>query len=321
MRISDWLGADRPQRPSVGPLSRWVLMAAFGSALAVHASVFAQDSAQVMALFRERCTLCHQGDAAPNGLRLDSFEAALKGGTRGPVIQPGNPGASELIRRLRGVSQPRMPLTGPPFLSDEQVALVERWIAAGAPPPPVAASPPSPPPAPAARAPNAAVTYADVQAILGARCAKCHTDNGLMGAPPEGYRLNTYASTLDAADRARVIPGQPSASELVRRIRGQSLPRMPFDGPPYLSPDEIALIERWIAQGARSADGQAAALPSGASVRLGGTLRGPDRLDDLSFAPPARVRGRAPAVGDPVELRGRVASDGRIVAERLRAAR
>ena len=36
-----------------------------------------------------------------------------------------------------------------------------------------------------------------------------------------------------------MVPGKPEASELVRRIRGQAHPRMPFDGPPYLSDDEI----------------------------------------------------------------------------------
>ena len=49
-----------------------------------------------------------------------------------------------------------------------------------------------------------------------------------------------------------VKAGDPNASELVRRIRGQARPRMPLDGPPYLSIDEIRLIEDWIAQGARA---------------------------------------------------------------------
>ena len=69
---------------------------------------------------------------------------------------------------------------------------------------------------------------------------------------------------------ARVIPGNPADSELVRRIRGDSRPRMPFDGPPYLSEEQIRLVEQWIAQGARDADGRRASVPSGARVRFRG---------------------------------------------------
>ncbi len=76
--------------------------------------------------------LCHRGDAAPLGLRLDGFEGLMAGSERGPVVAPGDPDTSELMRRLEGRSLPRMPLTGPPFLDDAQIALVREWIAAGA---------------------------------------------------------------------------------------------------------------------------------------------------------------------------------------------
>lgn len=36
----------------------------------------------------------------------------------------------------------------------------------------------------------------------------------------------------------------------MRRIRGSARPRMPLDGPPYLSEAEVALISRWIDAGA-----------------------------------------------------------------------
>jgi len=101
-----------------------------------------------------------------------------------------------------------------------------------------------------------AATWAELEPIVAERCAVCHTDGGRVGPAPEGYRLTAYAATLDATDRARVIPGHPQASELLRKVRGQSLPRMPLDGPPWLADDEIALIETWIAQGGRvAADG------------------------------------------------------------------
>jgi hypothetical protein len=91
-----------------------------------------------------------------------------------------------------------------------------------------------------------------------------------MGRPPEGYRLDSLQATLDASDRARIVPGNPGSSELVRRIRGVSRPRMPFDGPPWLTDEEMLLIEQWIAQGARDGEGRATPVPAGARVRFRG---------------------------------------------------
>lgn len=272
--------------------------------------------AELAPILAERCALCHAGDAAAAGLRLDSLEAVLKGSSRGPVVRAGDPAGSELIRRLKGVSAPRMPMTGPPFLSDAQIALFERWIAGGLAAGSVGAPAIRPPARPA---PGEPVTYAHVAPIFATRCAKCHTEKGLMGPAPEGYLLTSYAATLSPADRVRVVPGQPAASELLRRIRGQARPRMPFDGPPFLSAEDTQLIEDWIAQGARSAEGQAAPLPAGAAVRLHGTLTARWQLDDLplQIGPSTRI-DKAPTAGDVVELRGRIGADGRIVVDRLR---
>ena len=233
-------------------------------------SALAQDDPPsypaVSRVLQQHCVVCHQGETAPLALRLGTFADLMRGSARGPVVRPGDAPGSELVRRIRGISRPRMPLTGPPWLSEREISLVERWIAAGA----SKGEGPAPATKKPARSPRDKVTYADVAPILVGRCAKCHSANGLMGSPPEGYRLDTLEATLDASERARVVPGNADASELVRRIRGQSVPRMPFDGPPYLDEGEIRLIERWIAEGARDAGGRAAQLPVGARVRWRG---------------------------------------------------
>lgn len=295
---------------------------AIAAALATAQPVQAQAPvtyADVAPILATRCVMCHSGSAPPAGLRLDTFDAVLKGGARGAVVKQGAPLESELLRRIRGTSQPRMPMTGPPFLSDSEMATVEGWIAGGLQQgPSVAAASPAATPRPLPR-PGERVTYADVAPILATRCAKCHADNGLMGTAPEGYRLTSYTSTLTTSDRARVVPGNPAASELLRRIRGQARPRMPFDGPPYLDQNETRLIEDWIAQGARNADGVPAAAPVGAELRLHGTLDPDGRLDGLPLTVGPRTRSdRRPTAGSYVQVRGRLDGSGHVVVERIR---
>lgn len=268
-------------------------------------------------ILQSRCVLCHSGPQAPLGLALDSLEQLLAGSQRGPVVRAGDPAGSELLKRLKGLSLPRMPLSGPPFLSEAEIALFERWIAAGQPP---GTGPRAPDAATAALAkPGEAVNYSHVEAIFVRRCVKCHAPRGLMGPPPEGYLLSSYAATLAHDERARVVPGSAPASELVRRIRGQARPRMPHDGPPFLEEREIALIVEWIEQGARDAQGKQAPLPSGAKVRLHGTLDESGRLDGLPLQTNAATRrDKSPRAGDYVQVRGRLLPDGRVLVERIR---
>lgn len=275
--------------------------------------------ADIAPLLTQRCVVCHAGASAAASLRLDSHASILAGGARGPVVKPGDAANSELIRRVKGQSQPRMPMTGPPWLSDAEVALLARWIDAGAPAGPAGSAAGAPVPSALPR-PGEPVTWVHVAPLFAQRCAKCHTDGGLMGAPPEGYRLTSYSLALDASDRARIVPGQAEASELLRRIRGQALPRMPMDGPPYLAAAEIALVQRWIEQGARGADGTPAAVPVGAEVRLHGTLQPGPRLDELPLNMGSRSRlDKAPAPGQRAQVRGRIDSQGGILVERVRA--
>ncbi len=141
----------------------------------------------------------------------------------------------------------------------------------------------------------------------------------MTGPPFLSDEQTSHAATLAANDRARVVPGQSAASEPVRRIRGQARPRMPFDGPPCLSDEEVKLIEDWVAQGARDAQGTQANPPVGAALRLHGTLGAGSRLDGLELLVTGRTRiDKRPAPGDDVEVRGRVGEQGQVIVERLR---
>jgi mono/diheme cytochrome c family protein len=270
-------------------------------------------------VLQARCVMCHSGTGAPLRLHLDSLEGLLKGSQNGPVVKAGNPAGSELLRRLKGINQPRMPLTGPPFLSEEEISLFERWIIAGLPPGGAEAAAAKGPEALTRAEPGAEATYADVATLFASRCVKCHAEKGLMGPAPEGYRLTSYAEAISAVDRARIVPGNPEASEIVRRVRGQSLPRMPFDGPPFLSDEEIGRVTDWIKKGARSVEGTPAPVPTGARVRLQGRLAGQWKLDDLPLIVTDATRfDKSPRTGDFVEVRGILDGAGAIVAERIR---
>jgi uncharacterized membrane protein len=287
----------------------------------IAAQSLAQDFSTVQPILADRCVICHAGEAAPLGLRLDSYEGVMKGSSHGSVVRAGDPAESELVKRLQGRSLPRMPMTGPPFLTPDEIARFERWIADGAKPGSGTAAPAAAavPASASAAAPGGPPTWAAIAPILASRCAKCHTASGVMGPAPEGYLLTGYEQALDAADRARIVPGNPGASELLRRIRGQARPRMPFDGPPYLTEAEIRLISDWIAQGARDAKGSPAELPVGAEVRLHGRLAHRWHLDELPLDVGAGTRlDKAPGPGDYVEVRGTIDAAGDVRAERIR---
>jgi mono/diheme cytochrome c family protein len=111
---------------------------------ALAASASTSDAAkafhgEVLPLLQEQCFRCH-GDKDKGGLKLNKREAALRGGdSELPSIIPGDPAASELIKRIRTADDDLiMPPTGE-RLTGEQIARLESWIRDGAewPSPPV----------------------------------------------------------------------------------------------------------------------------------------------------------------------------------------
>lgn len=84
-----------------------------------------------------------------------------------------------------------------------------------------------------------------VSRIFQKRCINCHSQFGAAKA----LRLDNYEGvTTGSADGAVVLSGKSSQSELVRRLLGESTPRMPFLSTP-LPKNEIDLIIRWIDAG------------------------------------------------------------------------
>lgn len=167
----------------------------------------------------------------------------------------------------------------------------------------------------------APLNYSDIAPVLMGRCVMCHIPIGMMGDPPEGYRLDSYEETVSSSDRARVVPGNALASELYRRIKGYAMPRMPFNGPPYLSEEDIERVARWIDDGARDALGKPAAnITDKSKVRLHGKLTRKWELDGLKLTVHSGTRiKKSPGVGSYVRVEGRVSADGNtIIADRIK---
>jgi mono/diheme cytochrome c family protein len=127
-----------------GFLATGLLLAGKG-ATSIHSSVFAstiasgQESTEGEALFSTKikpvldgqCLRCHGSSLPRGGLRVDSREALLQGGGRGPAIVPGHPEQSLLIEAVHQTGELKMPRRGK--LSDEEIQALTDWVKVGAP--------------------------------------------------------------------------------------------------------------------------------------------------------------------------------------------
>lgn len=84
----------------------------------------------------ERCYSCHSESAGKQegGLLLDSRDGWLSGGDRGAAVVPGDASSSLLIQTVR-YEDPDLQMPPTEKISDEAIAVLERWIDMGAPAP------------------------------------------------------------------------------------------------------------------------------------------------------------------------------------------
>jgi hypothetical protein len=113
--LRDWLGVSKEQGPTA----------------ATPGSFF---EVRVEPVLVQNCVGCHGRSRQKSGLRLDTYEAVMRGGKSGPVVKAGDFNKSELFQRvsLAPGSEKIMPPQGKPPLSADQIKLIEFWISAGA---------------------------------------------------------------------------------------------------------------------------------------------------------------------------------------------
>src|SRR5688500_7889769 len=88
--------------------------------------------------------------------------------------------------------------------------------------------------------------HRDVRPILNANCNACHKADKSKG----DLDMTTFASLVKGGKNGSPIePGKPDKSLLFDMIHGDK-PEMPSEGDP-LKPGQVALIERWIKEGAK----------------------------------------------------------------------
>ncbi len=121
-----------------GLVSRPASRSGLSPAVATAAEPAIEFNRDIRPILSENCSACHGPDARKReaGLRLDRpNEATSTLGSGKIAIVPGKPDQSELVRRITTAdADERMPpADSNKQLTPEQIDLLRRWIAAGAP--------------------------------------------------------------------------------------------------------------------------------------------------------------------------------------------
>lgn len=117
---------------SEAPASMTIDLATFASDLSPEQEI--KLVTNVRSVLAHNCYKCHSGAKIEGELRLDEKEFVFAGGENGPILVPGNPGESDMIRRvsLSKNHDDVMPSKGK-LLSKEEIKLLTLWVEKGAP--------------------------------------------------------------------------------------------------------------------------------------------------------------------------------------------
>ncbi|MGE0608997.1 MAG: c-type cytochrome domain-containing protein [Pirellulales bacterium] len=212
---------------------------------------FTKDIAPI---FLASCNNCHVANTR-GGFNLGTYNKLMKGSEAGTVFSPGRGAGSRLIDTLESGDMPR----GGGKLPDETIALITKWIDEGAKfdgKDPDAMIGDGTTPMPMERPRLEVVTASgneesrfsrDIAPILAEQCIGCHGGR----QPSAQLRLETFVSMLAGNNDGLILkPGDSAASLIVKKLKGTAGAQMPLNRSP-LSPEQIALFEKWIAEGAK----------------------------------------------------------------------
>jgi hypothetical protein len=218
----------------------------------------------IQPILTNHCYDCHSTQTrSAGGLLADDRDALLKGGKSGPAIIPGKPDDSLLLQRVLSTDpKTRMPKGEDEPLSTKEIADLKAWIQQGAlwsagknagsssattgQQAVHAGLVPYPRPA---TAEQLAYFEKNVRPILVNRCYNCHSDAFKEAG---GLRVDIGISIFaGGSDGPVIIPGHPEKSLLIERVKSaDAKKRMPQETDEALPPEEVAILETWIKNGA-----------------------------------------------------------------------
>ncbi|WP_263373863.1 PSD1 and planctomycete cytochrome C domain-containing protein [Granulicella aggregans] len=231
----------------------------------------------VKPIIDRNCAGCHVLGGHSGQLRLDSLADVMKGGEDGAIVVFGKPEKSLLTKTIH-YEDPDMQMPPKGKLSAADIATIDKWIAESAEPlpgelkgnpvPPVVALAPAPAtvaPVASASAPTASAKATPValnassplvtaeqeqffetkvRPVLVNNCFSCHAS-----AAKAGLRLDSREAVLAGGKSGDiVVPGHPEQSTLSTAVH-YSDPKLQMPPRKALKPDEVAAIDRWIADG------------------------------------------------------------------------
>ena len=86
----------------------------------------------VRPLLINECWDCHGEDVQESGLRMDSLQALLRGGERGPALKPGEASKSLMILAVNH-GEPELQMPEGDKLTRAEIQVLEKWVDMGAP--------------------------------------------------------------------------------------------------------------------------------------------------------------------------------------------
>ena len=189
---------------------------------------------QIRPLLEKQCESCHAGATRQGGLDVSTRAGLLQGGGRGAAVVPGRAKDSLLYKLITHQEEPHMPPRAAK-LAAETAALVALWIDLGA--------PDEHAPVQAAALPANDPLFEKVRPVLETQCLACHGGKFKQA----GLDVSSRASLLRGSDGGKqvVMPGNAAASLLMKKLRHEHEPGMPFQGQ-KLSEETIAAFAAWV---------------------------------------------------------------------------
>ncbi len=238
-------------------------------------------------ILKANCVRCHNAQSAKAELDLSTPHGIFKGSESGAVVELGKPDESLLYERVHDDEMPPDDDRERP-LSDDEIATIRSWIAAGTPfvgktdPRELLAA--------------AEVNNHDIEPLMLLRCATCHGLRRQEG----GLDLRTKASMLKGGKSGpAMVLGKPEESLMLKRIHAGEMPPNELlvrAGVRPITSGEIEKLTRWIQLGAPEVD-----IEPDVATTQGDPLVSDEDRQFWSFQPPREVE--VPRVEDTDRVR------------------